>query len=164
MVIVEEINTEVFNQLPMRNGFKPVYKWGNEHHLIKQLQLFDKEGKSAYPLIYQTSNRSEQNSTTKLASTDLVFILACRNLETDLLNENRWAMTYKNILYPLVADIENCFRKAGVYVWDGSFTVEEFPNYGNGKENKTVDIWDALLFKTSIQIEGKKCVNSNIKF
>lgn len=164
MVIVEEINSEVFDQLPTRNGFKPVYDWGNEYNLIKTLQLFEKDGKSPYPLIYQTSKGSEQNSSANIATIDLVFILACRNLETDLTNRNRWALTYKNILYPLVADIEKCFKKAGVYVWDGNYTVDEFPNYGNGKENKTVDIWDALLFKTSIQIEGKKCVNNNIKF
>jgi hypothetical protein len=163
MVIIEEINSEAFDQLPTMNGFKPVYKWGNELHLIKQLQLFEKNGKSPYPLIYQTSNRSEQNATTEIAETNLVFILACRNLETDLLNENRWEMTYKNILYPLVSNITTVFNKAGVYIWDGSFSVEEFPNYGNGKENKTVDIWDALLFKATIKIEGKKCIKQ-IKF
>jgi hypothetical protein len=163
MVIVEEINSEAFNQLPTMNGFKPVYKWGNELHLIKQLQLFEKDGKSPYPLIYQTSNRSEQNATTEIAETNLVLILACRNLETDLLNENRWEMTYKNILYPLVSNITTVFNKSGVYIWDGSFSVEEFPNYGNGKENKTVDIWDALLFKATIKIEGKKCIKQ-IKF
>lgn len=164
MVIIEEVNSEVFKQLPLMESFKPVYKWGNEPHLIKQLKLFEKDGKSPYPLIYQTSNKSNQNKTTKIAETDLVLILACRNLETDLLNENRWAMSYKNILYPLVDNITTAFNKAGVYVWDGSFSVEEFPNYGNGKENKTVDIWDALLFKASIKIEGKKCINQNIKF
>jgi hypothetical protein len=163
MVIIEEINSEAFNQLPTMNGFKPVYKWGNELHLIKQLQLFEKDGKSPYPLIYQTSNRSEQNATTEIAETNLVLILACRNLETDLLNENRWEMTYKNILYPLVSNITTVFNKSGVYIWDGSFSVEEFPNYGNGKENKTVDIWDALLFKATIKIEGKKCIKQ-IKF
>lgn len=164
MVIIEERNEEVFSQLPMMEGFKPVYKWGNEYHLIKQLQLFEKDGKSPYPLIYQTSNRSEQNTVTKIAETNLVFILACRNLETDLTNEQRWAMSYKNILYPLVDNITTSFNKAGIYIWDGFFSIEEFPNYGNGQENKTVDIWDALLFKTSIKIEGNRCVNNNIKF
>ena len=162
MIIVEEKNSLVFNQLPELNEFKPVYKWGNEAHLIKQLALFAKESKTIYPLIYQLSNKSTQNNIRKNCTTDLIFILACRNIETDLLNENRWAMSYKNILYPLVINIEKCFNRSGIYDWDGIFTVEEFPNYGNGKEKKTIDIWDALLFKTTITINDN-CINQ-IKF
>lgn len=179
MIVVEQKNSLVFDQLPKfdvnlptepgynpalpnSEGFKPVYKWGNEAHLIKLLTLFAKESKSIYPLIYQTSNFSTQDNIRNSASTDLVFILACRNLETDLLNENRWAMSYGNILYPLVSNIEKCFNRAGIYNWNGIYTVEEFPNYGENNQNKTIDIWDALLFKTTITINDT-CINK-IKF
>lgn len=181
MVVVEERNSLVFDQLPLMqvnlplvdgynpelaesNGFKPVFKWGNEKHLIKQIKEFDKESRSIYPLIYQTSNRSEQDVIRNSCTTELVFILACRNLETDLMNENRWAMSYKNILYPLVKNIETCFNRAGIYVWDGIYTVQEFPNYGENDQNKTTDIWDALLFTTSITIQGNKSCINTIKF
>ena len=164
MVVVEERNSLVFEQLPLISGFKPVYKWGNEKHLIKQLKQFDADRKSIYPLIYQTSNQSEQDNIRNTARTDLSFILACRNLETDLLNEQRWAMSYENILYPLVENIEICFNRAGIYLWDGIFTIQEFPNYGNGEENKSTDIWDALLFSTSITIKGNKSCINTIKF
>lgn len=181
MVVVEERNSLVFDQLPLmqRNlpdeecyndtlptskGFKPIYKWGNEKHLIKQIKEFDKENKTIYPLIYQTSNSSIQDNIRNSCTTDLVFILACRNLQTDLMNENRWAMSYEKILYPLVRLIETCFNRAGIYTWDGIFTVEEFPNYGDGEQNKTTDIWDALLFKTSITINGNKSCINKIKF
>lgn len=181
MVVVEERNSLVFDQLPAFEvnlpdvegydpdlpdsvGFKPVYKWGNEKHLIKQIKEFDKENKSIYPLIYQTSNQSNQDVIRNSCRTDLVFILACRNLETDLMNENRWAMSYKKILYPLVENIEKCFNRAGIYTWDGLFTVQEFPNYGENDQNKTTDIWDALLFSTSITINGNKSCINTIKF
>ena len=181
MVVVEERNSLVFDQLPLMqrnildeegyndtlpisNGYKPVYKWGNEKHLIKQIKEFDKERKTIYPLIYQTSNKSKQDNIRNSCTTDLVFILACRNLETDLMNENRWAMSYDKILYPLVGLIETCFNRAGIYNWDGVFTVEEFPNYGDGEQNKTTDIWDALLFTTSITINGNKSCINKIKF
>jgi len=163
MVVVEKKNSLVFGQLPLMDGFKPIYKWGNEKHLIKQLKEFDKEKKSIYPLIYQTSNQSDQDNIRSTCVTDLTFILACRNLETDLLNEQRWAMSYENILYPLVQNIETCFNKAGVYMWDGKYSIQEFPNYGNGEENKTTDIWDALLFTTRITIDGNYCIKT-IKF
>ena len=180
MVVVEKKNSLVFDQLPLMavnlvgnpdynpnmpisNGFKPVYKWGNEKHLIKQLKEFDKEKISIYPLIYQTSNQSDQDNVRNTCITDLTFILACRNLQTELLNEQRWAMSYEKILYPLVQNMEICFNKAGIYNWDGKFTIQEFPNYGNGEENKTTDIWDALLFNTRITIDGNYCINT-IKF
>lgn len=164
MVVVEQRNSDAFSQLPLIDGFKPVYKWGNELHLIKQLKEFDKNSKSIYPLIYQTSNKSDQDKVTDSCKTDLVLILACRNLQTDLLNENRWAMSYEKILYPLVQNLEKVFERAGIYNWDGKYSLEEFPNYGNGKENKTTDIWDAVLFTTSINIYGKsRCINT-IKF
>lgn len=162
MVIVEERNSLVFDQLPEIDGFKPIYKWGNEQHLIKQINEFSKDSKSIYPLIYQTSNQSEQDNIRNSCSTNLVFIIACRNLETDLLNENRWAMSYRNILYPTVKNIETCFNMVGIYNWDGKYSLQEFPNYGNGTENKTVDIWDALLFTTKITIDNN-CIKT-IKF
>lgn len=164
MTVVEQRLNDIFEQLPEIDGFKPVYKWGNEFHLAKQIKLFNESKESPYPLIYQTSNKSNQDSITSRAETDLVLILACRNLETDLFNENRWVMTYKNILYPLTENIKKVFNKSGIIEWDGKFSVEEFPNYGNGTENKTIDIWDALLFKAKITIDGKKCINKNIKF
>lgn len=180
MVVVEKKNDLVFSQmpniqvnlstepnynpdLPESAGFKTVYKWGNEKHLIKQLSLFSKENKSIYPLIYQISNTSEQDNLRNSCKTDLVFILACRNIEVDLTNEQRWAMSYENVLYPVVMNIEKCFNRAGIYNWSGVYTIEEFPNYGENNENKTIDIWDALLFKTSITIDGNRCINK-IKF
>lgn len=164
MVIVEERNNLVFEQLPEIDGFKPVFSWGNEKHLIKKIVSFDKESKSIYPLIYQTSNKSEQDSVKDICNTDLTLIIACRNLEVDLPNENRWAMSYEKILYPMVRNIEKSFNRAGIYIWNGVYSIQEFPNYGNGEENKTVDIWDALLFTTKITINGSKSCINTIKF
>jgi hypothetical protein len=177
MVVVEERNNLVFNQLPALEanlptdpnynpdlpesvGFKPVYKWGDEKHLIKLIKEFDKESKSIYPLIYQTSNKSDQDTINKSCDTTLIFIIACRNLQTDLLNENRWAMSYKKILYPVVENIVKCFQSSGIYIWNELYSIEEFPNYGENEQNKTTDVWDALLFTTTITIQGDRCINT----
>lgn len=152
MIVVEQRLSDVFEQLPEIDGFKPVYKWGNEFHLKSQLKLFAESNISPYPLIYQLSNSSEQSVIERTCETNLVLILACRNTDTTLLNENRWAMSYKELLYPLLVYIETCFHKAGVFHWDGKYKISEFPNYGNGTENNTIDIWDALKLETSITI------------
>lgn len=154
MIVVEERLTEAFEQLPEIDGFKPVYKWGNEFHLIKQLELFSKENKSIYPLIYQTSNYSKQfEMGTNECNTKLRLVLACQNTMTDLANENRWAMSYANVLFPLARNIVKTLNGAGIFLWEREYELTEFPNYGkNPEENFTTDIWDALLFEADVKI------------
>lgn len=147
MIVVEKQLTKAFDNLPNIEGFKPVYKWGNKDHLIKQLKLFGEEAKSPYPLIYQTSNSDSDSGQKNYTETDLVLILATRVLQTELLNENRWAMSYEKILWPLANNIETIFKKSQMFVWDNSFTKTTYPNYGNGEENFTADIWDAMELK-----------------
>lgn len=152
MISVEKRLNAGFDTLPAIGGLKPTYKWGNQYHLLKQLELLQKNNKSPYPLIYQTSNRSTQDSKARTVTTDLTLVLAMRETKTDLLNENRWAMSYGQVLYPLASHIETLFTKGGIFLWDGQYTLEEFPNYGSGTENFTIDKWDALRFETTITI------------
>ncbi len=152
MIVVEEILTEIFEQLPSIDGFKPIYKWGNEFHLQQQLELYSKAKTSPYPLIYQTSNLSKQQTFGSTCEATLKLVLACQNKQVDLTNEERWAMSYRNILYPLLGNIEKCFTGAGCVVWNGDYDMQEFPNYGNGKDNFTLDVWDAIVIDVKIKL------------
>jgi len=159
MIVVESRLNEIFNQLPEIDGFKPVYKWGDEYHLIKQLQLYSDANRSIYPLIYQTSKGSKQKKYSKEATTSLTLVLACRNTEVDLTNEQRWEMSYKNILYPLVDNIVFSIIQSGIVVFDGEYDIVEFPNYGNGRLSETTDIWDAITLDCSITLNAN-CVKT----
>lgn len=165
MIIVEERLDEVFTQLPEIDGFKPVYDWGDKFNLIKTLTLYSNNSESPYPLIYQTSKGSTQNLNTQMATTDLVLVLACRNTDVSLVNRNRWAMSYKNVLYPLYDNIVECLRQAGIFLYDQNIRVDEYPNYSeNENENKTIDIWDALEVRVSNLVISKNCIIENIIF
>lgn len=157
MIVVERFLTTLFADLPLIDGFTTIYKWGNKQHLLKQLELYSKEAKTIYPLIYQTSNSSTQGKGE--CETKLSLVLACQNLNIDLTNEQRWAMSYENVLYPLVENIENIFRSSGSVTWDNSYSITEFPNYGNGEENFTIDKWDAILLETTIKITNVQTCN-----
>ena len=157
MIVVEKFLDTLFADLPLIDGFTTIYKWGNKQHLLKQLELYSKEAKTIYPLIYQTSNSSTQGKGE--CETKLSLILACQNLNVDLTNEQRWAMSYENVLYPLVQNIENIFRSSGSVTWENSYSVTEFPNYGNGEENFTIDKWDAILLETTIKITNVQTCN-----
>jgi hypothetical protein len=157
MIVVEKFLNTLFADLPLIDGFTTIYKWGNKQHLLKQLELYSKEAKTIYPLIYQTSNSSVQGKGE--CETKLSFVLACQNLNVDLTNEQRWAMSYENVLYPLVENIENIFRSSGSVTWNNSYKISEFPNYGNGEENFTIDKWDAILLETTIKITNVQTCN-----
>lgn len=169
MIVVEERLHEAFNTLPNVGmsednplGFKPVYKWGNEAHLTKQLRL----NKELYPLIYQTSSAENQTSRGNTVEVPLVLVLATPNSNTDQVNEVRWVGSYANVLHPLLRNIEILFTKGSIFVWDGDYSVTRFPNYGNESStaNKAIDIWDALRFETTIKIYNNKVCLKTFKY
>lgn len=169
MIVVEERLLQAFNTIPnvgasyeLPLGYKPVYKWGNESHLIKQLKL----KKDIYPLIYQTSSTETQYANGKTVEIPLVLILACPNDRVDQVNEERWANSYANILHPLLQNIETLFKRGSIFVWDGEYTITRFPNYGNANStaNSTIDIWDALRFETTIKIYNNSVCLKPIKY
>ena len=164
MIIVEERLTEVFEQLPEVSGGKPYFDFGNEEHLLKILKLFSDEGKSPYPILYLMSNEDDQNTRGNEVDHDVYLIIATRNTQTELTNKNRWAMSYRNVLFPTAELVVKCFNRAGIFTWDGNLKLLKYPNYGNGKENFTADIWDALVIKTKIIVTNNciKQINFNL--
>lgn len=164
MIIVEKRLNDAFSQLPPIGGFKPVYKWGNEMHLLKQLKAYSDANESPYPLIYQTSINSDYyGAFSQECETRLRLIISTRNTQTELLNENRWAMSYETVLFPMVQNIVKLFKQAQIFVWNSEYSISEYPNYGNGTENFTADIWDSIVFETTIRITSN-CINENINF
>lgn len=158
MIVVEERLTEVFAQLPEIDGFKPVYDWGNKEHLLKVLHLYADEKQSPYPLIYQVSDESEQDSITNEGEVNLALVVATLVTDQSLLNKNRWAMSYQNVLIPVVKNIETAFTKGGIFRWDGQYKLKNYPNYGSGEANSTTEIWDAIRITTKIVVTDG-CVN-----
>lgn len=166
MIVVEDVLKVLFDRLPNLGatentplGFKPYYDWGNAFHLSKAYQVKKTE---LYPLIYQTSNSAEGNYNSNELTTNLQLILAVQNLRTEELNKDRWiGNTYEGILFPLMQNIADLFFKTPAILWNKDFTYTTVPNYGKDstpKEAETVDIWDAILFETTITIQGNVCL------
>lgn len=163
MIIVEDRFEQAFEQLPKIQGFRPKYESGNDHHLNKYLKAMNDDSESPYPLIYQVSNKDDGNNNTRTTEGTFVFILATKEKQTELLNSNRLKMSFKNVLIPLTENILTLFKKAGIFNWDGNYTIEKFYNYGDGEQNKTTDIWDAIRLTVNLEINSR-CINKNIKF
>lgn len=164
MINIHAKLSQAFNVLPLIDGFKPNYKWGNDDHLNKLLKLYiNDESKNIYPLIYNISNKSTQSDRGNEAYSDLSLIIATRNKNMDWNNNNRWATSYENVLFPMVKNMVQLFYKSGFTYWDGNYDLYEFPNYGNTQENKTLDIWDALRMDLRLNIT-KNCLYEGIIF
>lgn len=159
MIIVQDILAKGFNMMPEVGGFKATYNWGTKEHLLRVLELFQDNNQSPYPLIYQVSNTSTQRNQSNDATVQLELILAVRETDVSMLNEVRWEKNYKQLLYPVINYITQLFSKgANAFTWDGEYTIMEYPNYGEGNQNYTIDLWDALRFETTITIKNN-CIN-----
>lgn len=148
----------VQGEVPNRVEFKANYQWGDDHHLNLLIKKYNNDDKNPYPLIYNVSNYSTQDTKKGIANCRLSLVLATRNTSTWYDNSERWASSYENILFPLASNIEQLFRRSQIFVWAGEFRLFEFPNYGDKGENITTDIWDALRFDTDITINDF-CLN-----
>jgi len=163
MIVSEDKFALAFEQLPPIQMFKPRYESGNDLHLNKYLKEMADSSTSPYPLIYQVSNKDDGNDNAQTTKGKFVFILATREKKTELLNSNRLKMSFKNVLIPLAENMFTLFKKAGIFNWDGTYTIEKFYNYGDGDKNKTIDIWDAIRLTVELEINNN-CINKNIKF
>jgi len=156
MINIHKRLIDAFATLPAVQDKKPNYKWGNEEHLNQLISAYGKDTtKKPYPLIYNISNSYTQNAQTLESQATLSLLIATKNENTSLLNNERWASSYDNILFPVARSIETLFLKSIIFGWDSEYELFEFPNYGQSRENETIDIWDALRFDTTITINDK---------
>ena len=148
MIVAEERLNEVFSQIPGITGNKPVYAWGDQIHLNKWI----KKNPDTYPLIYQISKEEDHDILQNRLTTKWEAVIATRNKNTDLLNDERWAMSFRNELNPIASKIAEGFIKCNFINWNHEVKIKRFGNYGENNEHFTVDIWDAILFEATIEI------------
>jgi hypothetical protein len=154
---------EAIKSLPSIQGKKPVYQWGDELHLNQLIKTYNDDKKEPYPFVYDITGRSEQDKDRKTALVNLQLVIAVPNPHTDYLNPKRWKTSYQDWLFPTAQNLATLFEKGSIFLWDGEFELLEFPNYGNGKENETTSIWDALRLDTTITINNH-CFKDILKF
>ena len=157
MIVVEEKINEVLSQLPTVLGLTPIYAWGNEKHLNKWVE----KKPDTYPLIYQTSKNEEQNVGANTVKTNWEAVIATQNKNTDLFNDERWALSFRNALNPLAENIVKGFELAGFIIENDIVNTERYGNYGDGDKHFTIDIWDAMTFKCTLIINNN-CINQGL--
>lgn len=165
MINVHKRLIEAFGTMPnigvtdTSEGFAARYEWGDFKHLNQLIKLDgNNPQKPVYPIIYNISNSATHEFKRNAATIDASFVIATRNTNVDMVNSQRWAASYNNVLFPLVGYMVQLFTKSQIFAWNGEFNLFEFPNYGQTEQkesNATTDIWDALRLDTTITINDK---------
>lgn len=153
MIQPHTVLTDVFSRMPLVNGYKANYKWGDEWHLNKLIKLYQNESKNPYPMIYNVSNTYTAQKKGYILYNPISLVIMTRNENVDWHNGNRWETSYKNYLLPTLTNILEAFRKSTVFHFDeNNATVREFPNYGNGDTSELTDIVDAVRLDARVVI------------
>lgn len=177
MIIVEDILTEIFNQLPLvvdSNGktFKVNFNWGTEDAL--NLWISQKKQSAKYPLIWLLESETKVESlASNKAERDIRLIIAKESNHKTNTNPIIWETEFKNILVPLAKNTLKALEKSGVTNITNGYSFEQKSNYDevsrqkedkNETKNFTIDCWNIILFKAKIVFLGDRCINPSIKF
>lgn len=165
MIVFEEKLRELVALLPQTaDGFTVRYDWGTIDVLNKFLIL--PENKSKYPLIWLVTGSDTDNFTNKSNNRRVKLVLATASNDVDQFNQVQYQTDYLNILLPIYKDLHTLFIKSGITTLiDDEIAKEMKPNFSfKNNEKGLVDIWNALFLEFELVIDGKKCINKNIKF
>ena len=167
IVKVEQIFDELFDTIPIYDGNnKLFFGYGEQKELNAILLARQKNGNPCYPLLwYNLPNTLEGNKIYSEGNCD--FVLAY-NTTGDLFNDQRFTQIFNEILFPHFSLVIQALEKAnGISVLniseDKKWKTTNYPNYGSPttfegkKQQKQVDIWDAVGFTLKLNIRKDAC-------
>lgn len=165
MIVFEEKLRELIALLPnTADGFVVRYDWGTIDVLNKFLLL--PESQSKYPLIWLVTGKDTDNFTTNSNVRNVKIVLATASNDVDQFNQVQYQTDYVNILLPIYKDLHTLFTKSGITtLQDDEITKEMMPNFSFKQNEKgLINVWNALFLEFELVIDGKRCINNNIKF
>lgn len=168
MIVFEEKFRELISLLPPHTQgateFPIRYDWGTIDVLNKFLLL--PENVSKYPLIWLITGKDTEDYISKTVTRKARFVIATRSNDVDQFNETQYQTDFKNILIPIYSNLVTLLQRNGTTnIINQVIDKELVPNYSlkdNGKG--LITIWNAIVVDAEIEINGKKCINKDIKF
>jgi hypothetical protein len=153
MIVFEDGIEAIVNQIPLIDGFKPNFHWGNRDELTRWIGL----QQQPYPIVWLVAGKEKHSEKgLKYVTRDCSFILATRNLEEDQLNDIRLRSSFDMILIPL-ADrlIEGVTKSNTTSLNRQEYSFNKHPHYAEREgKNKTIDLWDAATIDCSITMNS----------
>lgn len=168
MIVFEEKFRELIALLPPHKQgldiFPIRYDWGTIDVLNKFLLL--PKTKSKYPLIWLITGKDTEDYISKTVTRKARLVIATRSNDVDKFNETQYQTDFKNILIPVYSNLITLLKRSGITtIMNQVIDKELVPNYSLKDDGKgLITIWNAIIMDVEIEINGKRCINKNIKF
>lgn len=165
MIIPEDIMREIVEQIPAIQvnatlTKKPNYHWGDRHELTKYLTV---QKDSAYPLIWFLAGLDEHTDNGNYVERECVIIIATRESNRALLNDERLKKSYEVVLNPLLDYVVHGLRSySRTDILREEWKVERKPDYSESyykgdNDNYTIDKWDAIRLTIDVRFNMLNC-------
>ena len=161
MIVVENILSDIFAQLPTIQGFQPKFNWGSQNAL--NLYLAQLKQTNKYPLIWLVE--SAENVNTKNVEKSVKLIIAKQSVHTTNTNPIIWETEFKDVLNPLLANVVKALSNSTQTEIKGNkYKIQRISNYSedNGKNSKSIDNWNVIILELDVYFKNN-CLKQ-IKF
>ena len=170
MIIVEDILTEIFSQLPPykdsnSKDFPIRFEWGDQPDLLLYLRTISG---NKYPLIWLVSNEETVSRYAHTLQRQCRLILAKDSKHVASRNPTLWKTEFKECLNPLLENVLIALERSGVTMIIDTYRSFRSANYTEEDQTKATDFWNVIVLDINIQFTEKadgtsQCINQ-IKF
>ena len=162
MIITEERIRDIVSQMPKIRvnddvSSIPNFHWGDRSELVKYLEL---KKDAAYPLIWLLPSVDNHVNNGFLCNKECMFIVATRETRKDLMNNERFDISYRVVLNPVLDYLLQGLDGSTISrLISSDWSVERLPDftesyYKNDNDNYTIDLWDAIKFTCDVEFNN----------
>lgn len=166
MIVSETKLRELFALLPPyidgnAKSFPIRYEWGDQSDLILFLKTI---AGNKYPLIWLVEGDEKVDRITNSLTRKCRFILAKDSKHIENRNPLVWDTEFEDCLNPLLKNVLTLFDRSGITTILDTHTVRRVANYTEEDLMKATDFWNVIVLDIDLAIDGRRCINNNLKF
>lgn len=161
-IIPEEKIEAICNQIPaleLNSGLaarQPRFGWGTKKELNRYLAH---NRDNSYPLIWMLPNEDTHKESMSLCERLCEIVIATREPEATLMNNERYQLSFKYVLNPLASYVIEGITKSTVSrAINDIVKVGRYANYSdtNQEEAAAIDMWDAIKITITAEFNKQK--------
>jgi len=158
MIIFEDGIKALIDRIESIDGFAPNFYWAKDANDVNAYLVLKDQ---PYPVIILQTGKDKSevkgdgqyNEITRNAK----FVLAVRELDASMLNNDRWESSYKNFLNPLLERFLEQLNFSSITRLPNGYSASRVPNYSDASKNAQIDLWDAVELECEI-IMNNNCL------
>ena len=160
-IVIQEVLPKLVDLIPEisvseNTTAKPFFSFGSEDDLNRYIKATNSVN---YPLIWMLPSVNTYNYVNNRVTRRLLLIVATIERRIDISNEQRFADSFSNTLFPIRDYLIHILRHSGVSNIKGEIDTYEFPRYIQ-EETSVIDNWDAIRIECNVEFNNKQCIKT----